>query len=86
MVRNVVVPARSSVVKVVFRSVSLKCLPSLVVDMYVFRRVGSECFCGCGVGGGVSVSIWDKRFFLVREKREMVCGIVYVCVAVWVLS
>lgn len=88
MVRNVVVPARSSVVKVVFRSASLKCLPSRVVDMYVFRRLGSECFCGCGGGGGVSVSvsIWDKRFFLVREKREMVRGIFYVCVAVRVLS
>ena len=44
MVRNVAVPARSSVVKVVLRSVSLKCLPTLVVDMYVFRRVESEGF------------------------------------------
>lgn len=81
MVRNVVVPARSSVVKVVFRSVSLKCLPSLVVEMYVFRRVGSERFWGCG---GVSVSIWDKRFFLVREERDGVWNCLYVCSGVGV--
>jgi hypothetical protein len=86
MVRNVAVPARSSVVKVVLRSVSLKCLPTLVVDMYVFRRVESEGFSSCdGNGSEGGVSIFDKMF-LVQQERERENVWNCVCMSLWVLG
>lgn len=44
MVRKVAVPARSSVVKVVLRSLSLKCFPIRVLAMEVLRRVNDDGF------------------------------------------
>lgn len=38
IVRNVAVPARSSVVKVVFRSLSLNLFPTLLLPMNAFSR------------------------------------------------
>lgn len=58
MVRKVVVPALSSVVKFVLRSTSLNFLPTLVVAMYEFKRVVNGETCGSGrdvAGGGDSM-------------------------------
>lgn len=60
MVRNVAVPARSSVVKVVFRSASLKRFPTRVVATYEFSRVGSEGFSGAG-GVAISTKLFGGR-------------------------
>lgn len=47
-----VVPARTSVVKVVFLSVSLKCFPTRFFAMKPFRRVKRD----KGGGGGVTIA------------------------------
>lgn len=54
MVKNVVVPARSSVEKVVLRSFNLKYFPTRVLPMNVLRRVNG--------GGFTAVSICLRMF------------------------